>query len=154
MAGNRLNDPKQLRVQLRQCRRRPLQNVRFQEEPSVLIVVEPLTPEDKTLRWYSPNDLNSASEPCFVEKAYNNSTDKPCRKQFIQSLLQTQLEHQRMGIRDPKGLFQLSKRASKKARERAMKEGLETAEEARRISNEETRALIDDVLGILGDNDF
>eukprot|EP00525_Craspedostauros_australis_P013759 CAMPEP_0198134982 /NCGR_PEP_ID=MMETSP1442-20131203/60358_1 /TAXON_ID= /ORGANISM="Craspedostauros australis, Strain CCMP3328" /LENGTH=417 /DNA_ID=CAMNT_0043796143 /DNA_START=70 /DNA_END=1323 /DNA_ORIENTATION=- len=64
-----------------------------------------------------------------------------------------QREHKEMGIDDPKGLFQLSRRCSKMTRELAHKKAVNEAEEAKKISMETTR-VIDDVLSLMEDMDL
>ena len=81
----------------------------------------------------------------------SNDFEERLRKQFIRSLLEQQNEHQKMGIFDPKGLFQFSKTASKAARQRAIDQAKEMEKEIREETNhfDQTRAVLDDVLGML-----
>ena len=63
---------------------------------------------------------------------------KELRHHFVESLLAQQDENEKMGIDDPKGLFQLSRAGSKYSRQRAMKTANEQAEEAKKICKENT----------------
>jgi hypothetical protein len=80
---------------------------------------------------------------------------KELRHQFVESLLAQQYENEKMGIDDPKGLFQLSRAGSKYSRQRAMKSANKQAEEAKKIGKENTTiGLVDSVLDLLDDEDF
>jgi hypothetical protein len=72
---------------------------------------------------------------------------------FVESLLTQQYENQKMGINDPKGLFQLSRAGSKYSRQRAIKAANEQAEEAKKISIEETIGILANALDLL-DEEF
>jgi hypothetical protein len=74
---------------------------------------------------------------------------KELRHNFVESLLAQQYENQQMGINDPKGLFQLSRAGSKYSRKRALKIANEQAEEAKKISKEETIDILGSVLALL-----
>jgi hypothetical protein len=67
------------------------------------------------------------------------------------SVLAQQWEHQKLGIQDPKGLFQLSKICSKSSRQRALRRAEEDAREAREIAQEprNTSDIINDVIDLL-----
>jgi hypothetical protein len=54
----------------------------------------------------------------------------------VDSFLAQQCENEKMGIDDPKGLFQLSRAGSKDLRQRAMKSATKQAEEAKKIGKE------------------
>jgi hypothetical protein len=76
------------------------------------------------------------------------------RHHFVKSLLAQQRENQKMGIYDPKGLFQLSRAGSKYSRQRAMKTAHgEQAAEAKKISKERAIGILHGVLD-LHDQEF
>lgn len=75
--------------------------------------------------WYTPNELKTLKKQQQV--AGDEDNDNPIdpveekrrrerRQQFVQSVLETQTEHKKMGINDPKGLRAISRAASKTSR--------------------------------------
>jgi hypothetical protein len=64
--------------------------------------------------WYTAKDYEQ-----FRQDAPGDTVQNSCRRQFVESLLLQQNEHEKIGIVDPKGLFVLSKACSKIAKERA-----------------------------------
>ena len=77
------------------------------------------------------------------------------RRAFVMGLLQQQMEHERLGLKDPKGLFQFSKAASKQSRLRAIQIAKEDEREAQKIiSQEHVTETIDAVLNLILSEDF
>ena len=76
------------------------------------------------------------------------------RRAFVIGLLEQQYEHQRLGMKDPKGLYQFSRAASKQSRLRAIRIAEEDARQAKEISNEEALDIIDNVLNLIEEDDF
>ena len=67
-------------------------------------------------------------------------------------LLQQQVEHNQLGLQDPKGLFQFSRASTKKSRQRALQQGRQHEKDVRqdvKPDNQKTIQYIDDVLDVL-----
>lgn len=63
-----------------------------------------------------------------------------------------QMEHQKMGMKDPRGLFQLSKALSKRSKELALKSAKAHEKEVQQdylALNRKTMSIIDDALELL-----
>jgi hypothetical protein len=86
---------------------------------------------------------------------YAFSKDHKQQHNFVLALLEQQYEHKRLGISDPKGLFQFSRSVTKFSKQRAREQGKLDAEEAKEISREEIADVIDQALDVIGDgSDF
>ena len=117
-------------------------------------VVDTIDQEEKSSLWYTKQDLAaSQSESCVcsasVECLCQVGSDNEGRRQFVKGLLQQQLEHKRLGVYDPKGLFQFSRACTKHSRKRAQQLAKTHEQEVRRLSRENTLEIIDDVLNAL-----
>ena len=78
-----------------------------------------------------------------------SDSQSSARRTFVTGLLAQQDEHQRLGLKDPKGLFQYSKAASKQSRLRAIRAAKEDAILAREITHDQTLEIIDRVLDMV-----
>jgi hypothetical protein len=84
------------------------------------------------------------------------SKNKGKRQQeyYVHGVLAQQWEHQKLGISDPKGLFQISKSLSKASRQRAIRQAKADAEEVMAISKESIHEVLDTALDMLSLDDF
>jgi hypothetical protein len=111
-------------------------SVRFCETKNQVKVVETVETEEKASVWYtekdlasfiyaSDNDPSSSSSPMLEQsssaQAFATELDRQLQKEFVVALLQQQLEHKKLGVNDPRGLFQFSRACSKKSRQQALK---------------------------------
>mmetsp|Transcript_26697 Transcript_26697/g.74780 ORF Transcript_26697/g.74780 Transcript_26697/m.74780 type:complete len:256 (+) Transcript_26697:181-948(+) len=122
------------------------------------------TPTKRRMRFTKPkatttllvrND-NTASCSCPASSSSSQQQQHQRRarqRALVVSVLEQQNEHKRLGIDDPKGLFQLSRRCSKISREQAQRKAAMDAKEARRILRDTSR-VIDDVLSLMEDMDL
>ncbi len=131
--------------------------VRFSEEQQVQ-EYEIVDNDDRDSVWYSRRDLQAirrqdeevpSSSDCSA--AVFHKFDQERQKEFIAALLRQQTEHQKMGMNDPKGLFQLSKAFSKKSKELALKSAQAHEKEVKDFMavKRKTIAIIDDALDLL-----
>lgn len=84
----------------------------------------------------------------------SSSENKGKRREYVHGVLAQQWEHQKLGINDPKGLFQFSKSLSKGSRQKAIRQAKEDAEEVKAISKESIQEVLDSALDMLSLNDF
>lgn len=79
------------------------------------IVVENSTPNSDNSSWYSPDEIQVFRKSCNDLPKFSDQ-----RKAFVSSVLEIQREHKEMGIRDPKGLRQISRVASRESMKKAI----------------------------------
>jgi hypothetical protein len=111
--------------------------VQFCETKNQVKVVETVETEEKASVWYTEKDLASFTyafdnEPSSSSsrllkqsssaQAFTTELDRQLQKEFVVALLQQQLEHKKLGVNDPKGLFQFSRACSKKSRQQALEQ--------------------------------
>lgn len=129
--------------------------VRFNEEKQVkeFDIVEN---DDCDAVWYSSRDLQMIRSkddelPSSDCSAIFHKFDHQRQKEFIEALLRQQTEQQKLGMIDPKGLFQLSKAFSKKSKERALQSARAHEKEVKDFAEvkRKTIAVIDDALELL-----
>ena len=77
------------------------------------------TSNESTVGGGAPHD-NDDKDSSSRKKDVRRRTLRERRHAFVTDLLQHQYEHQQLGLNDPKGLFQLSRAASKPSRLRAI----------------------------------
>jgi hypothetical protein len=73
---------------------------------------------------------------------------------YVHGILAQQWEHQKLGISDPKGLFQFSKSLSKGSRQRAIRQAKRDAEEVKAMSKESIQQVLETALDMLSQDDF
>jgi hypothetical protein len=83
--------------------------------------------------WYAASDLNyfrQLQEEAFITVVPSSSEGTiSCPRNHVKSVLSQQWEHEKMGIRDPRGLAKLSKVCSKAERQRAYQAAIENTRE-------------------------
>ena len=140
--------------------RKNTRKVRFDEEEQI-VEVDIVENDERDSVWYSPRDLQALrrgqqeqddlpSNDCST--LFHTFADPQRQKEFVALILLQQMEHQRMGMKDPRGLFQLSKAFSKRSKELALKAAQAHEKEVQQdyISlNRKTMAIIDDALELL-----
>lgn len=140
--------------------RKNTRKVRFNEERQI-IEVDIVENDERDSVWYSPRDLQTLrrsqqeqddlpSNDCST--LFHTFVDAKRQKEFVTMLLLHQLEHQKMGLTDPKGLFQVSKALSKRSKELALKAAQAHEKEVQKDNlslNQKTMAIIDDALELL-----
>jgi hypothetical protein len=142
--------------------------VRFCETEQIKMV-ETVENDEKSSVWYTRQDLaNTRSEDCSckqqqrpLDKAkdapmmcicqLSSGGDRHRHRDFVMGLLQQQIENKQLGLKDPKGLFQLSRACSKKSRQRALQQGRKHEKEVQQELTPEQTTIqdIDDVLKVL-----
>lgn len=135
--------------------------VRFSEEERI-VEVDIVDNDERDSVWYSARDLQALrgsqqeqddlpSNDCST--LFHTFAAPQRQKEFVTLFLLQQLEHQRMGMNDPRGLFQLSKAFSKRSKELALKAAQAHEKEVQQDNlslNRKTMAIIDDALELLG----
>lgn len=97
--------------------------VSFDESLTKTIEVEPAS-NAQNASWYSSNEISN-----FREGEDSSTASHAVRKDFVRSLLNVQKEHKDMGIKDPKGLRQMSRACSKDSIKKAIQRANEIVEE-------------------------
>ena len=102
--------------------------VRFSDYEQVQEVDSFIEAGQKDALWYSRQDLldlrqHQGQDPdgCDDCESFFSTCGEQVQKNFVAELLRQQNEHRLLGMMDPKGLFQLSRSHSKKARINALK---------------------------------
>lgn len=126
--------------------------VQFCETQNQVEVVETVENEEKASMWYTEKDLDSftyasdnesssSSSPLLEqrssEQAFTTELDRQLQKEFVMALLQQQLEHKKLGVNDPKRLFQFSRACSKKSRQQALKQARAHEQEVEELNRRE-----------------
>lgn len=83
---------------------------------------------------------------------YAFSRDHKQQHDFVVALLDQQWEHKKLGIKDPKGLFQFSRSLSKFSKQRAREQGKMDAEEVKAFNMEKLENAINGALELLEDD--
>jgi hypothetical protein len=149
------------------------QRVKFSEVHKIA-VVDTIDDADKPAIWYTKKDLSELRQSlgqCSCDDCSLSSSESACctctplpsstpststeerklRKDFIASLLRQQCEHQRLGLADPKGLFQFSRACTKKSRQDAIKKAKEHEKEVKSFMEQRKLLLgvIDEAMDVL-----
>ena len=124
--------------------------------------VETVSNDERNTVWYTRQDLEEIRHACQNNTASERNAEVDCdavfhtfdqqrQKELTAAILKQQLEHRQLGMSDPKGLFQLSKAFSKKAKLDALKAGRAQANEVMtyREQQQQTINIIDDALELL-----
>lgn len=134
--------------------------VQFCETENKVMEVETVETEEKASVWYTKKDLASIRSQCTCAsdndndesssspssrllkqssfaQAFTTELDRQLQKEFVMALLQQQLEHKKLGVNDPKGLFQFSKACSKTSRQQALKQAQVHEQEVKELNQRE-----------------
>lgn len=111
--------------------------------------------------WYTRQDLASFRQRPSCEEGdsdgdgLRDNEKEVCRHRrsctrrfFVRSLLERQSEHRKLGVNDPRGLYQCSKSMSKESKKRALQMAKSVAKECA-MSKKDLIKMIDTVLDIL-----
>jgi hypothetical protein len=147
------------------AQQRPERRVSFSETDHIKIV-NTVESEEKSSVWYTKRDLAAIRSQCCcttVDDETNaceeaslpviSAADRQRPKKFVVALLQQQNELKQLGMQDPKGLFQLSRACSKKARQQALQQAREHEKEVQKLhqSTPTLDAIVGDSLKLLLD---
>ena len=92
--------------------------VSFSDTGNKTIVVDSHLSNQKNEIWYSSEELKdfrSSSSPPATEESKVTRTNKHRSTDLVRALLSVQSEHKALGIKDPKGLRQMSRACSKES---------------------------------------
>jgi hypothetical protein len=125
----------------------PKRRVRFCETKNqVKVVAETVETEEiayirSQFTCASHNESSSPSSPLLKQsssaQALPTELDRQLQKEFVMALLRQQSEHKKLGVNDPKGLFQFSKACSKKSRQQALKQARAREQEVNELNQSE-----------------